>query len=142
MLIDIAMLRGGSITIEAGAIVRYRPSFGIVEPEDATTLDYASDRIYCAETPESLTKKAGSSLKIIQLTVPNGLPVFLDAQKVSQLQDPNEALHHPKAKCVLYVGGRLQQVREDRETVKSLIEAKSISGQELQLASVPSYLLE
>jgi hypothetical protein len=113
MFTEIATLNGGTQLIRTDTIIRFRPSFGSFEPPSATTLDYAKQRLYSADSPEAIVEKIGTGLAIAALTTPNDLPLYVDAAKVIDIATPIAGNHHPRARSVIRLEPNIRaQVRE------------------------------
>ncbi len=130
MFTEIATLNGGTQLIRTDTIIRFRPSFGSFEPPDATVLDYAKQRIYSADSPESIVEKIGSGLAIAELTTPNKLPLYVDAAKVIDIALPVPEHHNPKARAVIRLGSDIlgpnvrAQIRETpKQALRKISEA-------------------
>ena len=119
MFTEIATLNGGTQLIRTSTIIRFRPSFGSFEPQNASVIDYADQRLFSADSPEIIAEKIGANLPLAALTTPNNLSLFVDAAKVIDIASPISEHHHPRARSVigLSLSGQHRTVRAQlRET--------------------------
>ena len=111
----IAGLDGSTILIDARQIRTFRPTYGSAEPAGTTIIHVGEKPQFTPEAGDQLAARLQGIIAPAQFTTPIGLPVWVDAGKVTSVYPPNPALHHPAARAVLTVQDSEQQVVEDVE---------------------------
>jgi hypothetical protein len=61
----------------------------------------------------------------IELTTPDGRHFEIDPDKIDTLEEAEAGLMAPSVKSILYIGGRMQGVRETVDQIKKLEGRKS-----------------
>ncbi len=117
MFIQVSTLNGGVQAIRTDTIVRFRPSHGPFEPQNATVIDYGDQRFLSADSSDEVAQNIGSELPLARLTTPNNLDLFVNASKVIDIAEPISGVHHPRARAVVRLTGTAKDVRAQvRET--------------------------
>ena len=118
---------GSTILIDATKIRTFRPTYGSAQPAGLTAIYFGKEPQFTPEAGDQLAARLQGIIAPAQLTTPIGLPVWVDAGKVTSVYPSNPALHHPAARAVLTVQDSEQQVVEDVETAgRVLAEATGV----------------
>ena len=118
---------GSTILIDATKIRSFRPTYGSAQPAGLTAIYFGKEPQFTPEAGDQLAVRLQGIIAPAQLTTPIGLPVWVDAGKVTSVYPSNPALHHPAARAVLTVQDSEQQVVEDVEAAgRVLAEATGV----------------
>ncbi len=121
LTIWVKLLNGEMRSVRANQIWRLRPSVSHDEPEGATVLDFAFERLFVANSVEDIAEKIGGMRRLARFTMPNGQPVYLVASKVIETFKAIRGQHHPEANTVVGTREGTQQVRETQERAIEII---------------------
>jgi hypothetical protein len=114
-------LDGSTILIDATQIRMFRPAYGSEEPAGTKVIHFAEQRQFTPETGDQLAVRLQGIIASAQLTTPIGLPVWVDARKVSSVYPPTPDKHHSAVRAVLTVDDREQQLTEDVPTAGDIL---------------------
>lgn len=124
-LIQFQDLAGGTAAFNSNAFLRIRPSHGDAEPVEAVMIQTDRKRLYATDPIATLIEKIGTALGIVSLTTPNGLGVWLAAERIETVVATTPPHHHPLANSVitLNVMGSPSIDQQVRETVVEVGDA-------------------
>lgn len=122
MFITVSALDNSEMSIKTNNIVWLRPSFGASEVGSATTIYVASHgKVRSADSVGSIVAKIGDSLDLGHLITPNGLDIYVDAQKVTGVIDADPDNYPPGAKSVLYFGAQKYAVSQTQAAALEIL---------------------
>lgn len=121
--IIVDLRNGGTQVVQFNEIWRIRAAYASDEPPGTTVIDFANNRLFVATPLGSLVSSIAQKIPLTQLTAPNGDPVYLVADKVTDVSRALPGLHNPLSKTVIGTRDGTQQVLESLDDAKRMIAA-------------------
>lgn len=104
LFISYKLLNGTSKTISDWSLIRIRPTIFEFEPNSVVMIQADIQQSYCSEDFEMIVKRFASSVPLARLTMLDGTPVSVSANRVFEVRPPSPAIHNPKATAIVQFG--------------------------------------
>ena len=124
--IEVEMPGGGDEKINAGSVFVIRDATDVERdeaPDSVTCIWGGGFRVYPAETLSSLIKKF-SKLNLARVTSPGGMPMYVNAENVTDRNDRSTIDDHVNTRSVLLFGSganaprlRVRETQDDLVTI-------------------------
>jgi hypothetical protein len=116
-------LGGKDYSVFRDAIWRIREACNPSEPPGTTIIDFAYVRLFASEPFDVVLNELRLTTSLIKLTAPNGVPVYLVADKIVEVYEPVPGLYHPETHSIVGSLEGRQQVQESKAHVSAMIDS-------------------
>jgi hypothetical protein len=125
--VGVNLKEGGVQVVQFEEIWRLRKAFASDEPQGASVIDFANNRLFVATPLDDLLASLGKKVAIAKFTAPNGDAIYMVASKVTDIARSLPGLHNPASKAVVGTRDGTQQVVEAIDDAKKLIAGAHVT---------------